>query len=577
MEIAMIDKARSVIFAAAAVGLLAGCSQAEPTETISEDQAVRNVVLVHGAFVDGSGWRGVYDILTARGYGVSIVQNPLTSLEDDVAATMRVLESQSGPAILVGHSWGGTVITEAGVHPNVAGLVYVSALAPDAGETTAGQYEGYPAASDFVIDVSEDGFGIVRPDRFQSGFAADLNDADAAFLRDSQLPIRMSAFESKLENAAWRSKPSWAVIASEDRAFGEGMLLGMAQRIDAEIVDIPGSHAAFITQAAAVADVIDRAARHVSNRTQDHASSQAATSGLSLPPIIGAAKAAEPLKAGEKIMTYVTTRDGVEIFYKDWGPKDAQPIVFHHGWPLSSDDWDAQLTFFVNQGYRVVAHDRRGHGRSAQVSDGHDMDHYAADVEAVVEALDLRNAVHIGHSTGGGEVARYVARAKPGRVAKAVLIGAVPPIMLKTADYPGGLPIEVFDGFRAALAADRSSFYRDVASGPFYGFNREGVEARPAVVDNWWRQGMMGGAKAHYDGIKAFSETDFTEDLKAIDVPTLVMHGDDDQIVPIDASAKLAVKLLKKGELKIYPGFSHGMATVNADVINRDLLAFIKG
>ena len=205
------------------------------------------------------------------------------------------------------------------------------------------------------------------------------------------------------------------------------------------------------------------------------------------------------------------------------------------------------------------------------------MDHYAADVEAVVEALDLRNAVHIGHSTGGGEVARYVARAKPGRVAKAVLIGAVPPIMLKTADYPGGLPIEVFDGFRAALAADRSSFYRDVASGPFYGFNREGVEARPAVVDNWWRQGMMGGAKAHYDGIKAFSETDFTEDLKAIDVPTLVMHGDDDQIVPIDASAKLAVKLLKKGELKIYPGFSHGMATVNADVINRDLLAFIKG
>ncbi|WP_293344007.1 alpha/beta hydrolase [Parvibaculum sp.] len=276
-------------------------------------------------------------------------------------------------------------------------------------------------------------------------------------------------------------------------------------------------------------------------------------------------------------MTYVTTRDGVEIFYKDWGPKDAQPIVFHHGWPLSADDWDAQLTFFVNQGYRVVAHDRRGHGRSAQVSDGHDMDHYAADVEAVVEALDLRNAVHIGHSTGGGEVARYVARAKPGRVAKAVLIGAVPPIMLKTADYPGGLPIEVFDGFRAALAADRSSFYRDVASGPFYGFNREGVEARPAVVDNWWRQGMMGGAKAHYDGIKAFSETDFTEDLKAIDVPTLVMHGDDDQIVPIDASAKLAVKLLKKGELKIYPGFSHGMATVNADVINRDLLAFIKG
>ncbi|MGF1626295.1 MAG: alpha/beta fold hydrolase [Alphaproteobacteria bacterium] len=274
-------------------------------------------------------------------------------------------------------------------------------------------------------------------------------------------------------------------------------------------------------------------------------------------------------------MACVTTKDGVEIFYKDWGPKDAQPIMFHHGWPLSSDDWDAQLLFFVSQNYRVIAHDRRGHGRSAQVWDGHDMDRYAADVAAVVEALDLRKVVHIGHSTGGGEVAHYAARAEPGRVAKAVLIGAVPPIMLKTANYPDGLPIEVFDGFRRSLAADRSSFYRSVASGPFYGFNRPGVETMPAVVDNWWRQGMMGGAKAHYDGIKAFSETDFTDDLKAIDVPTLVMHGDDDQIVPIDNSARLAVKLLKKGELKIYPGFSHGMATVNAETINADLLAFI--
>lgn len=275
-------------------------------------------------------------------------------------------------------------------------------------------------------------------------------------------------------------------------------------------------------------------------------------------------------------MDYVTTRDGVEIFYKDWGPKNAQPLVFHHGWPLSSDDWDAQLLFFVNLGYRVIAHDRRGHGRSTQVSDGHDMDHYAADVEAVVEALDLKNAVHIGHSTGGGEVAHYVARARTGRVAKAVLIGAVPPIMLKTDKNPDGLPMEVFDGFRASLAADRSSFYRAVASGPFYGFNRPGVETRSAVVDNWWRQGMMGSAKAHYDGIKAFSETDFTDDLKAMDVPTLVMHGDDDQIVPIDDSAKLAIKLLKEGELKVYTGFSHGMATVNADRINADLLAFIR-
>ena len=275
-------------------------------------------------------------------------------------------------------------------------------------------------------------------------------------------------------------------------------------------------------------------------------------------------------------MAYVTTKDGVEIFYKDWGPKNAQALMFHHGWPLSSDDWDAQLLFFVNQGYRVIAHDRRGHGRSSQVSDGHDMDHYAADVEAVVEALDLKNAIHIGHSTGGGEVAHYVARAKSGRVSKAVLIGAVPPIMLKTPNNPGGLPMEVFDGFRASLAADRSSFYRAVASGPFYGFNRPGAEAKPAVIDNWWRQGMMGGAKAHYDGIKAFSETDFTDDLKAMDVPTLVMHGDDDQIVPIDDSAKLAIKLLKKGELKIYPGFSHGMATGNADAINADLMAFIR-
>jgi non-heme chloroperoxidase len=275
-------------------------------------------------------------------------------------------------------------------------------------------------------------------------------------------------------------------------------------------------------------------------------------------------------------MPFVTTSDGVDIFYKDWGPKDARPLVFHHGWPLSGDDWDAQLLFFVNKGFRVIAHDRRGHGRSTQVSDGHDMDHYAADVAAVVEALGLKGGVHIGHSTGGGEVARYVAKyGKAHGVAKAVLIGAVPPLMVRTDANPGGLPIEVFDGFRAALAADRASFYRDVASGPFYGFNRDGVEPKPAVIDNWWRQGMQGGAKAHYEGIKAFSETDFTGDLKAIEVPTLVMHGDDDQIVPIDDSARLSAPLLSKGELKVYPGFSHGMATVNADVINADLLAFI--
>ncbi|WP_409526923.1 alpha/beta fold hydrolase [Rhizobium sp. G21] len=275
---------------------------------------------------------------------------------------------------------------------------------------------------------------------------------------------------------------------------------------------------------------------------------------------------------------FVTTKDGVDIFYKDWGPKDAQPIVFHHGWPLSSDDWDAQMLFFLLNGYRVVAHDRRGHGRSQQVSEGHDLDHYAADASAVFEKLDLRNAVHIGHSTGGGEVARYVANfGEPqGRVAKAVLVAAIPPIMVKTEAYPGGLPIEVFDGFRAALAANRAQFFRDVPAGPFYGFNRDGATVHEGVIQNWWRQGMMGGAKAHYDGIKAFSETDQTEDLKNISVPTLVMHGDDDQIVPIAASAEISVKLLKNGTLKVYKGFSHGMLTVNADVINPDLLAFVK-
>jgi non-heme chloroperoxidase len=277
-------------------------------------------------------------------------------------------------------------------------------------------------------------------------------------------------------------------------------------------------------------------------------------------------------------MNTITTRDGVEIFYKDWGPKNAQPLVFHHGWPLSSDDWDTQMLYFVGQGYRVIAHDRRGHGRSSQSSDGHDMDHYAADVAAVVEQLDLRHAVHIGHSTGGGEATHYVARhgQSQGRVAKLVLIGAVPPMMVKTPANPGGLPIEVLDGLRQQLAANRAQFYLEFASGPFYGFNRPGAQGSQAVIHNWWRQGMAGGAKAHYDGIKAFSETDFTEDLKIIAVPTLVMHGDDDQIVPIANSALLSAKLLKNGTLKVYERFPHGMCTTHAEVINPDLLAFIK-
>ncbi len=275
----------------------------------------------------------------------------------------------------------------------------------------------------------------------------------------------------------------------------------------------------------------------------------------------------------------VTTKDGVSIFFKDWGPKDAQPIMFHHGWPLSSDDWDAQLLFFLQHGFRVVAHDRRGHGRSEQVSDGHDMDHYAADAAAVAEHLNLRNAVHIGHSTGGGEVARYVAKygIPQGRVAKAVLVAAVPPIMAKTEAYPNGLPLEVFDGFRKGTADNRAQFFRDVAAGPFYGFNRDGAKVYPGVIDNWWRQGMMGSAKAHVDGIKAFSETDQTADLKAMTVPTLVLAGDDDQVVPYHQGAELQAKLLPNPTLKIYPGMPHGLLTTHADVLNPDILAFVRG
>jgi len=275
-------------------------------------------------------------------------------------------------------------------------------------------------------------------------------------------------------------------------------------------------------------------------------------------------------------MAFITTKDGTQIFYKDWGPKDAQPIVFHHGWPLSADDWDAQMLFFLGKGFRVIAHDRRGHGRSTQTDTGNEMDTYAADVIELADHLDLKNAVHIGHSTGGGEVARYVARAKPGRVAKAILVSAVPPIMVKSDKNPTGTPIEVFDGFRAALVANRAQFYLDVASGPFYGFNREGAKVLPGTIQNWWRQGMMGGAKAHYDCIAVFSETDFTDDLKAITVPTLVMHGDDDQVVPIADSAELSIKLLKHGTLKVYKGYPHGMLTTHADVLNPDLLAFIR-
>jgi non-heme chloroperoxidase len=274
-------------------------------------------------------------------------------------------------------------------------------------------------------------------------------------------------------------------------------------------------------------------------------------------------------------MPTITTKDSVEIFFKDWG--SGQPIVFSHGWPLSSDDWDAQMMFFVAKGYRVIAHDRRGHGRSAQVADGHDMDHYADDLAAVTAHLDLKNAIHVGHSTGGGEVVHYIARHGESRVVKAAIISAVPPLMVQTAANPGGLPKKVFDDFQVALAAGRSQFYRDVAAGPFYNYDRPGAKPSEAVIQNWWRQGMMGGAKAHYDGIVAFSQTDFTEDLKKITVPVLVMHSEDDQIVPYADAGPLSAKLLKNGTLKTYKGFPHGMPTTHAETINADLLAFFKG
>ncbi|MEJ5977989.1 alpha/beta hydrolase [Novosphingobium sp. PS1R-30] len=276
-------------------------------------------------------------------------------------------------------------------------------------------------------------------------------------------------------------------------------------------------------------------------------------------------------------MPFIETADGTEIYYKDWGPKEATPIVFHHGWPLTADDWDNQMMFFLADGYRVIAHDRRGHGRSTQTWTGNEMDTYAADVAALTDELDLKGAIHIGHSTGGGEVAHYVARAKPGRVAKAVLIGAVPPVMVRSDANPGGLPIEVFDGFRKALVDNRAQFFLEIPSGPFYGYNRPGAKVDQGVIQNWWRQGMMGGAKAHYDCIKAFSETDFTEDLKTIEVPTLVMHGDDDQIVPYADSAPLSAELLRNGTLKTYRGLPHGMCTTHPDVVNADLLAFVRG
>ncbi|HEV2594570.1 MAG TPA: alpha/beta hydrolase [Sphingomicrobium sp.] len=276
-------------------------------------------------------------------------------------------------------------------------------------------------------------------------------------------------------------------------------------------------------------------------------------------------------------MPFITTRDGTEIFYKDWGPRDAQPIVFHHGWPLSADDWDNQLMFFMGQGYRVVAHDRRGHGRSTQSDSGNDMDTYVEDVKHLVSTLGLRNAIHVGHSTGGGEVARYIARAEAGAVSKAVLISAITPVMLKSDVNPGGTPVEAFDAYRAGVASNRAQIYFDIASGPFYGFNRTGVLPAEGVIRNWWRQAMMGGIKPQYDCIKVFSETDLTEDLKRIHLPVLLIHSEDDQIVPYADSAPLAVKLLQQGQLKTYSGLPHGCMTTHPDEINQDITRFVRG
>ncbi len=275
-------------------------------------------------------------------------------------------------------------------------------------------------------------------------------------------------------------------------------------------------------------------------------------------------------------MSTITTSDGTNLFYKDWGPKDAQPIMFHHGWPLSADDWDNQMLFFLSEGYRVIAHDRRGHGRSDQTDTGNDMDTYAADVAEIASALDLRDAVHVGHSTGGGEVTRYAARAERGRVAKAILIAAIPPVMVKSDANPDGVPMEVFDGIREGVFTNRAQFYRDLPSGPFYGFNREGAKVSQGMIDNWWRQGMAGGAKAHHDCVEVFSETDFTEDLKALAIPVLIIHGEDDQIVPIENSANKAIKLVRDGALKTYAGLSHGLFATHPEVVNPDMLAFIR-
>jgi non-heme chloroperoxidase len=387
--------------------------------------------------------------------------------------------------------------------------------------------------------------------------AADVDPDLAAVLASSQRPLAGLAFAEKATAAAWKTKPAWAVVSSSDTTINPDVQRFGYRRAGIDFVEIDSSHMVMLSHPDEVVDIIIHPVHRARGpaRTTHHRTSHTAE---------------------EPVMSTVTTPDGTVIFYKDWGPRDARPIVFHHGWPLSSDDWDAQLLFFLSKGYRVIAHDRRGHGRSSQSATGHDMDTYVADVNVLTDALDLQGAVHVGHSTGGGEVTRYVAQAKPGRVSKAVLVAAVPPVMVKKDSNPEGTPIEVFDGFRAALAANRAQFFIDVPAGPFYGFNRPGAEVSQGLIDRWWWQGMMGAANAHYECIKAFSETDFTEDLKKIDVPVLVMHGTDDQVVPYADSGPKSAELLKNGTLKSYEGYPHGMLSTHPDVLNADILAFVE-
>ncbi len=373
---------------------------------------------------------------------------------------------------------------------------------------------------------------------------------------------------------AWRGDLDGLAQSTSRRSCGKGVTTdepGSIQRLLLAVQDIDAARTDLVSRGAEVSEAFHLAGGRVPGFQQWRVAWSADRKMVTLP--VRTFWRQRPDERRQRMGT-ITTTDGTEIFYKDWG--SGQPIVFSHGWPLSADDWDTQMLFFLRHGYRVIAHDRRGHGRSAQTGDGHDMDHYADDLAAVTAHLDLRGAVHVGHSTGGGEVVHYIARHGRSRVAKAVLISAVPPLMVQTGANPGGLPKSVFDELQAQLAANRSVFYRALASGPFYGFNRPGVEPSEAIIANWWRQGMMGGAKAHYDGIVAFSQTDFTEDLKKITVPVLVMHGDDDQIVPYADSGPLSARLLRNGTLKTYQGFPHGMPTTQAETINADLLAFIQ-